>query len=160
MGDERLRVVLCWHMHQPEYRDDTGQYRLPWTYLHAIKDYVDMVAHLEAEPKAHAVVNFSPVLLEQIDDYAQQIMAHEQHGSALRDPMLAALAAPGFDTDPHPRLALIKGGLRAHEERLIKRFSPYKRLAEIASAAGDGLDSIAYLNDQFIADLLVWQHLA
>ena len=43
-----LRVVLCWHMHQPYYRDAaSGQYRLPWTYLHAIKDYVDMVALLE-----------------------------------------------------------------------------------------------------------------
>ena len=160
MYSDRLKIVLCWHMHQPEYRDETGQYRLPWTYLHGIKDYVDMAAHLEAQPQARAVVNFSPVLLEQIDDYAQQIIAHEKHGSALRDPMLAALAAPGFDTDPHLRLALIKGGLRAHEERLIKRFAPYRQLAEIAALAGDRLDTIAYLNDQFIADLLVWQHLA
>ena len=36
-------------MHQPEYRDlQTGEFKLPWTYLHVIKDYVDMVAHLEA----------------------------------------------------------------------------------------------------------------
>ena len=34
----RLPVVLLWHMHQPQYRDAlTGQYVLPWTYLHAIK---------------------------------------------------------------------------------------------------------------------------
>jgi alpha-amylase/alpha-mannosidase (GH57 family) len=26
-------------MHQPEYRDaETGYYRVPWTYLHGIKD--------------------------------------------------------------------------------------------------------------------------
>lgn len=161
MDSDRLKIVLCWHMHQPEYRDsETGQYRLPWTYLHAIKDYVDMAAHLEAEPGARAVVNFSPVLLEQIDDYARQIMAHQEQGIELRDPMLAALAAPAFDTDPSLRLALIKGGLRAHEERLIKRFAPYRRLAEIAAMAGDRVDTIVYLNDQFIADLLVWQHLA
>ena len=43
----RLRVVLCWHMHQPEYRDClTGEELLPWVGLHAIKDYADMVAHL------------------------------------------------------------------------------------------------------------------
>ena len=48
-GDARLKVVLLWHMHQPQYRDPTsGAYQLPWTYLHAIKDYTDMVAHLEA----------------------------------------------------------------------------------------------------------------
>lgn len=69
---ERLKVVLCWHMREPEYRGtDTGCYRLPWTNLHGIKDYVDMAAHLEAQPEARAVVNFSPVSLEQIDDYAQ-----------------------------------------------------------------------------------------
>ncbi|MCP4410555.1 MAG: glycoside hydrolase, partial [Gammaproteobacteria bacterium] len=56
-----LKVVIYWHMHQPEYRDlGSGVYQLPWTYLHVIKDYVDMVAHLEAHPKAHAVVNFTP----------------------------------------------------------------------------------------------------
>jgi hypothetical protein len=27
-------------MHQPEYRDrQTGEFQLPWTYLHVIKDY-------------------------------------------------------------------------------------------------------------------------
>ena len=31
----RLPVILLWHMHQPQYRDAlTGQYVLPWTYLH------------------------------------------------------------------------------------------------------------------------------
>ena len=56
-----MSVVLMWHMHQPEYRDlRTGAVHLPWTYLHAIKDYVDMAAHLEAIPDARAVVNFAP----------------------------------------------------------------------------------------------------
>ena len=55
-----------WHMHQPDYRDmRTGRVHLPWTYLHATKDYVDMAAHLEAVPEARAVVNFAPILLEQ-----------------------------------------------------------------------------------------------
>jgi alpha-amylase/alpha-mannosidase (GH57 family) len=157
---ERLQVVLCWHMHQPEYRDtETGRYRLPWTYLHGIKDYVDMAAHLELQPAAKAVVNFSPLVLEQIEDYARQIAAFLEHGSELRDSWLAALVAPSLPLDPATRLELIKGGLRAHEERLIKRFSAYKRLADIV-AATDRLDASAYLSDQFIADLIVWQHLA
>ncbi|MEJ2178645.1 MAG: hypothetical protein P8Y12_12095, partial [Gammaproteobacteria bacterium] len=34
----RLKVILYWHMHQPEYRDRRNDvYHLPWTYLHAIK---------------------------------------------------------------------------------------------------------------------------
>ena len=68
----RLPVVLMWHMHQPQYRDAfTGQYALPWTYLHAIKDYADMAAHLEAAPAARAVVNFTPLLLEQLDGHCR-----------------------------------------------------------------------------------------
>ena len=63
-ADKPMSVVLCWHMHQPEYRDlRTGVIHLPWTYLHAIKDYVDMAAHLELVPGARAVVNFAPILL-------------------------------------------------------------------------------------------------
>ena len=67
----RLPVVLLWHMHQPQYRDAlSGEYVLPWTYLHAIKDYTDMAAHLEENPAARAVVNFTPVLLDQLDEYS------------------------------------------------------------------------------------------
>ncbi len=70
----KLNFVLCWHMHQPWYQEGIdGEYKLPWVYLHAIKDYEDMVAHLEAHPQMHVVVNFAPVLLEQLDDYALQL---------------------------------------------------------------------------------------
>src|SRR5579862_9195760 len=80
----RLPVVLLWHMHQPQYRDAlTGQYVLPWTYLHAIKDYTDMAAHLESNPLARAVVNFSPVLIEQIQEIAQRVAAHLRSGAPL-----------------------------------------------------------------------------
>ena len=64
---------------------------LPWTYLHAIKDYTDMAAHLEANPAARAVVNFTPVLIEQLEEIARRIAAHLQHGAALPDPVLALL---------------------------------------------------------------------
>ena len=69
-----MKVALCWHMHQPEYRNlRSGTFHLPWTYLHAIKDYVDMAAHIEAVPGARAVVNFAPILLEQLEDYVSQL---------------------------------------------------------------------------------------
>ena len=65
----RLPVILLWHMHQPQYKDAlTGQYALPWTYLHAVKDYTDMAAHLEGNPAARAVVNFTPLLIEQVEE--------------------------------------------------------------------------------------------
>ena len=65
----KLELVFLWHMHQPDYRDHaTGEFRRPWTYLHALKDYTDMAAHLERHPQVRAVVNFVPVLLDQIAD--------------------------------------------------------------------------------------------
>jgi alpha-amylase/alpha-mannosidase (GH57 family) len=90
-ADTRLKVVLLWHMHQPQYQDRvSGSYQLPWTYLHAIKDYTDMAAHLEAVPGARAVVNFAPILLEQIADYAAQLRGFLDDSGAIRDPLLAA----------------------------------------------------------------------
>src|SRR5580658_10822311 len=97
----RLPVVLLWHMHQPQYRDAlTGEYVLPWTYLHAIKDYTDMAAHLEENPAARAVVNFTPVLLEQLDELAQRVSQHLIQGSPLPDPVLGLLGPDPVPTEP------------------------------------------------------------
>jgi len=155
-----LNVVLCWHMHQPQYREPgRGEYVLPWTYLHAIKDYTDMAAHLEANEHARAVVNFVPVLIEQIDDYAAQLEAHLRHGGALRDPLLAALAAPALPMAPAERFVLIEACLRANQHRVIDRFPPFHRLANLAQAVKADAAAGAYLSDQYLADLLVWFHL-
>src|SRR5690242_9087002 len=101
----RLPVVLLWHMHQPQYRDAlTGQYVLPWTYLHAIKDYTDMAAHLEAQPHARAVVNFTPVLIEQLEELSQRIAAHLRSNEPLPDPVLALLSPSPVPRTPAERL--------------------------------------------------------
>jgi alpha-amylase/alpha-mannosidase (GH57 family) len=58
-------------MHQPQYKDPvTGEYRLPWTRLHALKDYWGMVKMMEEFPRVHATFNFVPLLAEQIEEYA------------------------------------------------------------------------------------------
>ncbi|MGH8277511.1 MAG: glycoside hydrolase, partial [Steroidobacteraceae bacterium] len=104
----RLPVVLLWHMHQPQYRDAlSGQYALPWTYLHAIKDYTDMAAHLENNPAARAVVNFTPILIEQLEEIARRVAEHLQGGGPLPDPVLGLLGPDPVPTDPAPRLALL-----------------------------------------------------
>ena len=80
-------------MHQPWYQQGIdGEYQLPWVYLHAIKDYADMAAHLEAHPKMKVVVNFAPVLLEQLDDYARQLKNWLDDGQKMQDPLLNLLA--------------------------------------------------------------------
>ena len=154
-----VKVVFCWHMHQPYYRDVQGKYELPWTYLHGIKDYVDMAAHLEAVAGAKAVVNFTPTLLEQIDDYGKQINACMSSGEAISDPLLAALVGPGLPEDPAVRDQLMSDCLRANENRLINPYPAFKRLVETIRWTRHHSDT-AYLNDQFLADLLMWYHLA
>jgi len=161
MSDQRLRVVVGWHMHQPEYRDPAdGVSSLPWTYLHAIKDYADMAAHLEHEPDARAVVNFAPLLLEQIEDRAATIAAHLASGAPLCEPVLEALVAERYPTDAAARLALIDAGLRSHPQRLIARYPAYQALAEIAARTRDEPAFAEYLSDAYIADLLTWLHIA
>ena len=67
----RVNLVILWHMHQPQYRDpSTGRYMLPWTRLHATKDYWGMVKMLEEFPGVHMTFNFVPLLAEQIEEYA------------------------------------------------------------------------------------------
>jgi len=160
MATSQLRLVLCWHMHQPEYRDlQTGQFKLPWTYLHVTKDYVDMAAHLEANPKVKAVVNFAPILLEQIEDYANQVNGFLQGLDGINDPLLAALVSDDLPDDPEDKLKLIKDCLRANWEQQINRYPAFKKLAGMAGWLGQNFEALNYINDQFLADMLVWYHL-
>lgn len=166
---EALNVVLCWHMHQPYYRDGLdGAYRLPWVYLHGIKDYSDMAAHLERYPAMRAVVNFVPVLLEQLDDYAGQLDALLKQGRPTQDTMLNLLAgAEPIPADPEARLRIIRDCQRCHAPRMIHPHAAFRRLLQLV---GDGDEArvdgpathwqLVYLSEQYFLDLLTWYHLA
>ena len=156
-----LNIVICWHMHQPQYCDlISGTYQLPWSYLHATKDYIDMAAHLEAVPEARAVVNFAPILLEQLSDYAGQVNGFLSENKHIRDPLLAALASAVLPGSKDHRMELVSACLRVNELRSIKRFEPYQKLAEMARWFHEHPSGMLYIGDQFITDLLVWYHLA
>jgi alpha-amylase/alpha-mannosidase (GH57 family) len=157
---EKLKVVLCWHMHQPQYSEPlTGVYQLPWTYLHAIKDYVDMAWHLENVDGAKAVVNFAPTLLEQIADYDQQLKARFKGVGYLKDPLLIALDSPVQPSLFEDRKKLINDCLRANEEKLIKPFPHFSGLVETARWLLEQPERLNYINEQFLVDLVVWYHL-
>jgi len=99
----KLYLNLYWHMHQPDYRDlVTNEYVLPWTYLHAIKDYSDMAYHLEINPEARVSFNFVPILLEQLEDYTQQFKS-----KSIRDPLLALLIEENLADISHDQCHLI-----------------------------------------------------
>lgn len=156
-----LKVVLCWHMHQPDYCDHIrNEFQLPWVYLHGIRDYIDMAAHLEAVPEAKAVVNFSPILLLQLEEYERQINGYLHNTGTIRDPLLSMLDSPVFPSDYGQRLSLIKSCLRANKKHQIGRFAPYQKLVVIAEMVMNDPACSAYINDQYLADLVTWYHLA
>lgn len=150
--------ILLWHMHQPDYREQPGgEFRLPWVYLHALKDYSDMAWHLEQNPAMRAVVNFVPVLLDQIEDYCEQFAS-----GTLRDPLLRLLARNARSTLSRADHAhALEQCFRANDEHMIAPFPPYQRLYDIHQCLTDlDDDATGYLSNQFIDDLVTWYHLA
>ncbi len=169
MTAKSLNVVLCWHMHQPYYREGLkGAYHLPWVYLHGIKDYSDMAAHLERYPAMRAVVNFAPVLLEQLDDYAQQLDGLLKQGRPTQDHMLNLLSGiERIPSDAASRLRIVQDCQRCHAPRMIHPYPAFHRLLKMIGVTGDvavadvGLHGhLGYLSEQYFLDLLTWYHLA
>ncbi|MDO8787877.1 MAG: glycoside hydrolase family 57 protein [Sulfuritalea sp.] len=166
-----LDLVFLWHMHQPDYRDHgavgsaivgagetaTGEFVLPWVYLHAMKDYVDMAAHLERHPQIHCVVNFVPVLLDQIEDYAQQFASGQ-----FRDPLLRMLATPDLDwiSDTERKL-LLATCFRSNHVTMLAPFPHYKRLHDLyLLLTRENETAHGYLSGDYFSDLVTWYHLA
>lgn len=162
-----VNLVLSWHMHQPYYREGLdGEYLLPWVYLHGIKDYADMAAHLENNPLMRTVVNFAPILLEQLDDYSRQLSDYLKNGAAMHDPLLNTLAgvAPIPD-DLEGRQQLIKACRRAHAPRMIDPYKHFSLLSHIFDDMPEDIPEMRsfcldYLHEQFFIDLLMWYHIA
>jgi alpha-amylase/alpha-mannosidase (GH57 family) len=107
-------------MHQPFYKDlITGEYRLPWTRLHALKDYYGMVKILEDFPSIRQTFNLVPSLLVQLEEYAR--------GEA-RDPFLALALKPAETLTPADREFLLRNFFLAEPARMIYRFPRYGEL--------------------------------
>ena len=149
-----LGVTFVWHMHQPLYKDPlTGEYDLPWTYLHAVKDYYDMAAIVEETEGALAVFNLVPSLLEQIRDYAA--------GTAV-DPFLLHGKMDPSAMSAENRRFILDNFFSANRERMIE---PNRRYLELLYLAGNGsrntaLDRTRTFGDREILDLQVWFFLA
>jgi alpha-amylase/alpha-mannosidase (GH57 family) len=151
-------LVFLWHMHQPDYRDyASGDFLLPWVYLHAIKDYSDMAYHLEQHPDIQAVVNFVPVLLDQLEDYERQFSS-----GVIRDPLLRLLARESLnEVNVAERELILSSCFRSDHNKMVAPYPFYKRLHDLYMLlAPGGSTSISYLSGQYLADLLTWYHLA
>lgn len=145
-----IDVIFLWHMHQPYYKDPVkGEYALPWTYLHAIKDYFDMPAIVEDTPGARAVFNLVPSLIEQLLDYAA--------GTAV-DPFLIKGQMNPADMGEEDKVFLLENFFSANRQRMIE---PHRRYLELLYMAGEGKpgavrERVRHFSNQDLLDLQVW----
>ncbi len=149
----QLRVVVLWHQHQPFYKDlVTGQYRLPWTRLHGLKDYYGMVKLLDEFPQVHQTFNLVPSLITQIQDYVS--------GEA-QDPFLQVAGKPAKDLTQEERKFALQYLFQANPVNLIGRYPRYRELWERFHLAG-GLPERAekYFQVQDFTDLQVLSQIA
>jgi alpha-amylase/alpha-mannosidase (GH57 family) len=127
-----LRVIVLWHQHQPFYKDlVTGEYRLPWVRLHALKDYYGMVKLLDEFPHVHQTFNLVPSLITQIQDYVA--------GTA-RDPFLEVAAKPAKDLGAAERRFCLQYLFQANPVHVIGRYPRYRELADRLRACGKSLE--------------------
>jgi alpha-amylase/alpha-mannosidase (GH57 family) len=147
-----LRVIILWHQHQPFYKDlVTGEYRLPWVRLHALKDYYGMVKLLDEFPNVHQTFNLVPSLITQIQDYVA--------GTA-RDPFLRVAAKPAQDLTANERHFALQYLFQANPVNMIGRYPRYQELWERFRSAGAPERAEKYFQAQDFSDLQVLSQIA
>ncbi|MBI2687938.1 MAG: glycoside hydrolase [Acidobacteria bacterium] len=115
-----IDVCFVWHMHQPFYKDLVrGEYKLPWTRLHGLKDYYGMVELLAEFPKVRQTFNLVPSLLVQVEEYAA--------GKA-DDPFLRLAMKPAETLTDTEKQFLLRYFFQANVEHLILRYPRYAEL--------------------------------
>ena len=148
-----LRVAILWHQHQPFYKDlVTGEYRLPWVRMHALKDYYGMVKLLEEFPNVHQTFNLVPSLIAQIEDYVA--------GTA-RDPFLNVATKPAKDLERHERRFALDYLFFANPTQMIGRYPRYRELWDMYRGAGqDAARAERLFQPQDFTDLQVLSQVA
>jgi alpha-amylase/alpha-mannosidase (GH57 family) len=124
------RIYLCflWHMHQPFYKNlVTGEYRLPWTRMHALKDYYGMVKILEEFPQIKQTFNLVPSMMVQVEEYAR--------GEA-NDPFLNIALKPAEALTRDEQAFILRNFFMANPGRMIYRYPRYGELFTAHQAAG------------------------
>ena len=137
-------------MHQPQYRDPaTGQYVLPWTRLHALKDYWGMVKVLEEFPRVHATFNIVPLLAEQIEEYAS---------GRFKEPWFDIAFAPAVSLSPSQKREALERAFQVNEN-LMRRWPRFAEL-ESQTRSGGAEACVAHWSPREWRDLQVLSQLA
>ena len=142
---------VLWHQHQPFYKDlVTGEYRLPWVRLHALKDYYGMVKLLEEFPNVHQNFNLVPSLITQIQDYVA--------GTA-QDPFLRSPPS-GRGSHLDERRFALQYLFQANPINLIGRYPRYRELWERFRSAATLRNGPKDISAQDFTDLQVLSQIA
>jgi alpha-amylase/alpha-mannosidase (GH57 family) len=116
-------------MHQPQYRDPTtGRYIMPWTRLHALKDYWGMVKTAEEFPGVHMTFNVVPSLGAQIDEYAT---------GKFHEPWFDMAFAPADSLTPEQKLHILERGFQVNHDNLMARWPRYVELYKRVQSGGE-----------------------
>jgi alpha-amylase/alpha-mannosidase (GH57 family) len=148
-----IRLLFLWHMHQPYYKDlVTGEYRLPWVRLHALKDYYGMVKLLDEFQDIHQTFNLVPSLIAQIQDYVS---------GAAHDPFLGLAAKPASELTLAEKELAIRYLFQANLEQMIGRYPRYRELwQEFGSRPEEALRLAPRITDHDFTDLQVLSQIA
>jgi alpha-amylase/alpha-mannosidase (GH57 family) len=140
-------------MHQPLYKDlATGEYRLPWTRFHALKDYYGMVKVLEDFPSVHQTFNLVPSMVVQIQEYAS---------GAAADPFLDCAVKPAEELSDAEREFILRYFFQANADHLIYRYPRYGELFNIWKSCGtDAQVARRHFSVQDLRDLQVLSQVA
>lgn len=150
-----VSVAILWHMHQPWYGEpDSGRMVLPWTRLHATKDYLDMIEIARRQPNCHLTFNLVPSLLLQLEAYATGQTSDEARDTARLDTAELTEAQ---------RLAWLRYGFHVQWQRQVEPHRRYRELLERRGREPGRLTDADLLRRFGVAelrDLQVWFHLA
>ena len=139
-------ICFVWHQHQPFYKDlISGEYHLPWTRMHGLKDYFGMVKVLEEFPEVHQTFNLVPSMLVQIQEYVT---------GAAADPFLRAALKPAETLTADERRFILQYFFQAHVGNMIRRYPRYGELYD-AHLAGHALDNQA-MRDLQVLSQVAW----
>ncbi len=148
----RIHLVLVWHMHQPQYRDPaTGHYVLPWTRLHALKDYWGMVHTLREFPDFHATINLVPSLAAQIEEYASGKFSEPWFDIAFR---------PAEQLDAGAKTEILERAFQINRDHLMRRFPRFTELYEWATQNKEDFNPLYALGLRDFRDLQLLSQLA
>jgi len=147
----KVNLVLLWHMHQPQYRDpETGRYVLPWTRLHALKDYWGMVKILEEFPKFHATFNVVPSLGLQLEEYAS---------GKFHEPWFDLAFKNAEQLAREDKTEILARAFQVNHERSLSRWPRFAELYEWSRPAG-GAQAIVTFTPRDWRDLQLLSQLA